>query len=182
MAGNVKPKKLTQPKLVSRVRIVHQQKIMPSEDGELLQFNRTEETYLDVEVEVDAAVVCEDCGVTVKNLDAHRRKVHGGHAETLPTSDVQAKAPTNPLFTLVKCPVCGSMVGDLAKHMKKAKHIDETKRSTRQVLQAEGGEMICPFCSSRWPNRADVSLHIERAHGKQARAELRFALPRRPIV
>jgi hypothetical protein len=186
VAGKVKPKEPTQPKRVSHVRIVHQQTPKTGDDGVQLQFNRTEEAYLKVEVEVDSSVVCEDCGVTVKNLEAHRRKVHGGHPgaldEPFSTSNANTTAPKNPLFTLVQCAVCGSMVGDLAKHMKKAKHVDEAKRRTLMVMQAENGEMICPFCISRWQNRTEVSGHVERAHGKQAMSKLRFELPRRPLL
>jgi len=179
----VKPKKSTKPKLVSRVRTVHQQTPKPGEDGGPLRFNRIQETYLEVQVEEDGVVVCEDCGVTVKNLEVHRRKVHGGHTETLdeplPALSEQAKGPTNPLFTLVKCAVCGSMVGDLAKHMKKTKHLDISKKRTRQVLEMESGELVCPFCPSRWPNRLAVSRHVIRVHGKQARLEIRLAIPRK---
>lgn len=179
VAGNVKPVKTKQ---ISRVRVVHQQKQTPGEDDGLVQFERIEEPYLGVEL----LVVCDECGVTVKNLDLHRKKVHTVQAvavnEAKSVLDTPAKAPANPLFTLVKCPICSSMVGDLAKHMKKANHIDEANRHTRLVMQAETGEMICPVCTSRWPNRAEVSSHVERAHGKHARAELRFALPRRPIL
>ena len=183
VAGHVKPKKSTKPKLVSRVRTVHQQTPKLGEDAGPLHFNRIQETYLEVQVEEDGSVVCEDCGMTVKNLDAHRRKVHGGHRETLseplPDLGTQAKVPKNPLFTLVKCAVCGSMVGDLAKHMKKAKHLDFSKKRTHQVLEMESGELVCPFCPSRWPNRLAVSRHVIRTHGKQARLEIRLAIPRK---
>ena len=183
IAGNVKPKKPTQPILVSRIRTVHQQIRKLGEDSEGLQFNRIQETYLEVQVEEDGAVVCEDCGVTVKNLDAHRRKVHESRAETLngplPTLSTRVKESTNPLFTLVKCAVCGSMVGDLTKHMKKAKHLDMSKKRTRQVLEMESGEVVCPFCPSKWPNRREVSRHVMRTHGKQARLEIRLAIPRK---
>ena len=182
VAGHVKPKKSTKPKLVSRVRTVHQQTPKLGENAGPLHFNRIQETDLEVQVEEDGSVVCEDCGMTVKNLDAHRRKVHGGHRETLseplPDLGTQARVPTNPLFTLVKCAVCGSMVGDLAKHMKKAKHLEMSKRRTRQVLELESGELVCPFCPSRWPNRLAVSRHVIRTHGKQARLEIRLAIPR----
>lgn len=170
------------PKGIPRLRIVHQQKLSSSqEDGGLAHFERIEEPYLGVEV-VEVVDVCEECGVTVKNLDLHRSKVHCGQAiavsEALPALDSQAQAPTNPLFTLLKCPVCGSMVGDLAKHMKKAKHVDMSKRRTRLVDETVSGEQVCPFCPSRWPNRAEVLMHVKRAHGNQARVEIRLAIPR----
>lgn len=165
------------------MKVVHQVKQSLGEAGESqTKYVRVEEPYF---VE-DSGDICSDCGVMVKDLERHRSKVHGvqveGLNESLPGLDEDGEAPTNPLFTLQKCTVCGSMVSDMAKHMKKAKHVDEAKKGTRLVMQTETGEMICPFCTSRWPNRAEVSSHVERAHGKHARAELRFALPRRPVL
>jgi hypothetical protein len=182
VAGNVKPTK--PPKTISRVKVVHQGKHSLGEAGESkTKYVRLEEAFL---VKDSEMVVCSDCSLMVKDLEKHRRKVHGVQdgsvSEPLPKLAEAADVPTNPLFTLQKCHVCGSMVSDMDKHMKKAKHVDETKKRTLLVLQAETGEMICPFCTSSWPNRAEVSSHVKRAHGKHARAELRFALPRRPTI
>lgn len=173
VAGNVKPPKPT--KTVPSVKVVHQATQSFGAEGKgQTKYVRVEETHL----AKDSGVVCADCDVVVKNLEKHRSKVHGVHAEgvkeSLPRINEDGGAPINLLFTLQKCTICGSLVSDMAKHMKKAKHVDEAKKGTRLVMQTETGEMICPFCTSRWPNRAEVSSHVERAHGKHARAGLRF--------
>ena len=182
VAGNVKPPKPT--KTIPRVKVVHQGRHILGEAAESkTKYVRVEEAYL---VEDTGTVACPDCSMMVKDLEKHRLKVHGVHdgslSESLTRLAPAADVPINPLFTLQKCPVCSSMVGDLAKHMKKANHLDKAKRGTRLVLQAETGELICPFCPSGWPSRREVTAHVERAHGKQARYELRFNLPRRPIL
>ena len=178
----MKPAEPEKPAGRTRTRIVHTQKLNESLERGREPYAQLQEQYF----EADHPIVCKDCGVVVKNLEKHRIKVHGilvvevdGASSKLETS---AKSSTSPLFTLKKCPVCSSMVGDLAKHMKKADHLNEAKRRTRLVLQAETGEMICPFCPSRWPNRREVTAHVDWVHGKHAKAELRFALPRRPII
>jgi hypothetical protein len=163
-------------KTIPLVKVVHQGKHIPGEAGESkTKYVRVEEVYL---VEDTETVACSDCSMMVKDLEKHRLKVHsiqdGSLSESLPRLATAADVPINPLFTLQKCVVCGSMVRDLAKHMKKAKHRDEAKRRTRMVVQTETGELICPFCTSRWPNSAEVLHHVERAHGKQACDELRF--------
>ena len=182
VSGNVKPAEPEKPAGRTRTRIVHTQKLNESLERGREPYAQLQEQYFEAVV----PIVCKDCGVVVKNLEKHRIKVHGilvvevdGASSKLETS---AKSSTSPLFTLKKCPVCSSMVGDLAKHMKKADHLNEAKRRTRLVLQAETGEMICPFCPSRWPNRREVTAHVDWVHGKHAKAELRFALPRRPIL
>lgn len=177
VAGNVKPPK--RPTEISRVKVVHHGKHIPGEaGGAKTKYVRVEEAYL---VEATGMVACSDCSMMVKDLEKHRLKVHCAEDESVRESlrrlDEDADVPMNPLFTLQKCTVCGSMVSDMAKHMKKAKHVDKAKQRTRLVIEAKTGEMICPFCISRWPNRAEVSFHVERAHGKHASAELRFALP-----
>ncbi len=180
VAGIVKP---AEPKRIVLSRAVYQKTQDPIEqaDGQA-QYVRVEEPYFGKEVDL----TCADCGVIVKDLEKHRSKVHGAQAvevnESLPAADSVAKAPPNPLFNLQKCAVCGSMVGDLARHMKKAKHIDRSKIRSILVTEVDTGELICPFCPSRWPNRTEVSRHVTRAHGDQARATLRFATSPKPVL
>lgn len=114
---------------------------------------------------------CDLCGIQVKDVERHKQKVHAGACET------QSPAPdkSNPTFSLTKCPICHSMVADLAKHVRRAKHDPNgiaalrprpklAKISVRQV----GSNLECPFCKSEWPNQWQFKSHVAGIHGRAA--------------
>lgn len=82
---------------------------------------------------------------------------------------------------LKKCPICSSMVADLDKHMRKARHDPNGAAALKprpappQVpVHRDASGLVCPFCMASWPNAVQLKSHVAGIHGKGACAALRF--------
>ena len=73
---------------------------------------------------------------------------------------------------LTRCPVCNSMVTDLEKHMRKARH-DPNWAAALKVTPAlpkvpirKGPEgYACPFCAASLPTATQLKSHVVGSHG-----------------
>lgn len=90
------------------------------------------------------------------------------------------RAP-KPGSRLSKCPICSSMVADLDKHMRKARHDPNGAAALRPrpkppevSVERDAAGFVCPFCSARWPNAVQLKSHVAGIHGSGAFAALKF--------
>lgn len=82
---------------------------------------------------------------------------------------------------LKKCPICSSMVADLDKHMRKARHdpngaaaLKPRPAPPRVPVPRDVAGLVCPFCMSSWSNAWQLKSHVAGIHGKAACAALSF--------
>lgn len=119
--------------------------------------------------------LCDECGIQVKDVERHKKKVHAAGRVTVDGAPSAAPAKPSPAFTLTKCPICHSMVADLSKHMRRAKHdpngiaaLRSRPKLSKITVRQVGGNLECPFCKSEWPNQWQFKSHVAGIHGRAA--------------
>jgi hypothetical protein len=110
-------------------------------------------------------VVCRHCGVRVKNMDAHMKKVHSLRAQSEGGTDA-GPAVT---FSLTKCPVCHQLVKHLSRHFATTGHGDVKVKShvlpLDLAVQRDGSGWHCPYCPVTLPSSVQLSSHLVGSHG-----------------
>lgn len=129
-----------------------------------------------------APSVCDECGMRVKNLERHKRKVHAVVEQSSGSGggeEAAGPAKASPSFALTRCPVCKSMVADLEKHVRKAKHDPnwaaalKVRPALLKVLVHKRPEgYACPFCSAALPTATQLKSHVVGTHGGKSTLDI----------
>lgn len=111
-------------------------------------------------------VTCPQCGVRVKNMPGHLRKVHpaSSSAQVLPED---GRANSQLKFTLSTCPVCHQLVRNLSKHFTITGHGDEKATPSGMAIRVRraASGWLCPYCAATLPTQAQLSSHLVGSHG-----------------